>query len=94
MMYMKKFPEKREPFFWNIIACELAGTDKSCSDMDRKVMRPLAYGFLSRAAADVEKENQSVSFSNFPYWDVALRILRGSPMAAEGSRLWKSFYCS
>ena len=52
-MYMKRFPEKREPFFWNIITCELAGTDENSSEMDRKVLRPLAYGFLSKAAADV-----------------------------------------
>lgn len=53
MMYMKKFPSKREPFFWNIITCELAGTHPSSSDIDRKILRPLAYGFLSKASADV-----------------------------------------
>lgn len=62
MMYMKKFPDKREPFFWNIITCELAGTAEDSSEMDRKILRPLAYGFLSRAILEVESGNQSVSF--------------------------------
>lgn len=53
MMYMKRFPDKREPFFWNIITCELAGTDENSSEMDQKILRPLAYAFLSKAAADV-----------------------------------------
>lgn len=52
-MYMKKFPKKREPFFWNIVTCELAGTDELSSELDQKILRPLAYGFLSKAAADV-----------------------------------------
>lgn len=53
MMYMKRFPEKREPFYWNILTCELAGTHQSSSEIDRKILRPLAYGFLSKALADV-----------------------------------------
>lgn len=52
-MYMKKFPEKREPFFWNIVTCELAGSQESASETDKRVLRPLAHGFLSRAAAEV-----------------------------------------
>lgn len=53
MLYMKNFPEKREPFFWNIICCELAGSDQSSSELDRKILRPLALGFLSKAAVEV-----------------------------------------
>lgn len=61
MMYMKKFPSKREPFFWNIITCELAGTHPSSSDIDRKILRPLAYGFLSKASADVVADKVNIS---------------------------------
>lgn len=52
MLYMKNFPEKRVPFFWNIICCELAGSDPFSSELDRKILRPLAFGFLSKAAAE------------------------------------------
>ena len=62
MLYMKKFQEKREPFFWNIVSCELAEMNEKISDTDRKILRPLAYGFLSRAIQEVESENRSVSF--------------------------------
>lgn len=61
MMYMKKFPSKREPFFWNIITCELAGTHPASSDIDRKILRPLAYGFLSKASADVVADKVIIS---------------------------------
>lgn len=62
MLYMKKFQDRREPFFWNILTCELAGTSDKSSDTDRKILRPLAYGFLSRAVQAVDQENQNVSF--------------------------------
>lgn len=57
--YMKKFPQKSEPFFWNIIACALAGTDGYSSESDRKIMSGLAFGFLSKAAADASANNVS-----------------------------------
>jgi hypothetical protein len=63
MMYMKRFPEKREPFFWNVVSCELAGLDGKSSETDRKILRPLAYGFLSRVVADLEVKHPTVSFS-------------------------------
>lgn len=62
MLYMKNFPEKREPFFWNIICCELAGSDQSSSELDRKILRPLAFGFLSKAASEVGKKVRFDSF--------------------------------
>ena len=60
MLYMKKFPEKREPFFWNIVMCELAGTATTSSETDRKILRPLAFGFLSRAILEAESGDRSV----------------------------------
>lgn len=65
MMYMKGFPEKRQPFFWYIVSCELAGLDRKSSDTDRKIIRPLAYRFLSRAVANSEMEYSAVGFSCF-----------------------------
>ena len=59
--YMKKFQEKREPFFWNILTCELAELHEKSSNTERRILRPLAYGFLSRAIREAESENQSVS---------------------------------
>lgn len=56
MMYMKKFPLNREPFYWNIITCELAGTQESATETDQRILRPLAYRFISKAAADVSVE--------------------------------------
>lgn len=53
MMYMKKFPSSRDPFFWNIITCELAGTHKSATETEQTVLRSLAYRFISKAATDV-----------------------------------------
>lgn len=61
MMYMKKFPLNREPFFWNIITCELAGTHKSPTETDQKILRQLAYRFISKAAADVSAEKPASS---------------------------------
>lgn len=58
--YMKKFSQKSEPFFWNIIACALAGNDGCSSESDRKIMNGLAFGFLSKAAADVSTNNVSL----------------------------------
>ena len=62
MMYMRNFPEKRDPFFWNILACELAGSEIDSSDTGQKVLRPLAYRFLSRAILDAETASRSVGF--------------------------------
>lgn len=77
MMYMKKFPEKREPFFWNIITCELAGNDPSASDMDRKVLRPLAFGFLSKAAADAAVKVCLALLYNYCVVNTMLRKVSG-----------------
>lgn len=57
MMYMKKFPLSRDPFFWNIVTCELAGTHALATETDKTILRPLAYRFISKAAADVSEEN-------------------------------------
>ncbi|MCJ1464356.1 hypothetical protein MMC07_002969 [Pseudocyphellaria aurata] len=61
MMYMKKFPLSREPFFWNIITCELARNHTCATETDRNVLGPLAYRFISKAAAEVSEEKPASS---------------------------------
>lgn len=65
-LYMKNFPEKREPFFWNILTYELGAIDATIPDKDRAILRPLAYRFLSRAIEKTESGNQGVSFRLCP----------------------------
>ena len=87
MMYMKKFPLSREPFFWNIITCELAGSHESATETDRTILRPLAYGFISKAAADVSAE--TVIATHFPNFQTSMLKLKVQP-ASSNVRALKS----
>ena len=57
MKYMKNFPKKQDPFFWTILSSFLAGALADISEDDRRILWPLAYRLLSKAAADVPAGN-------------------------------------
>ena len=56
MMYMKRFPYRREPYFWNIISCQIAGDDPNVSESEKAVFKQLAYAFLSKAAINTSAD--------------------------------------
>ena len=53
MKYLKNFPKRQEPFWWTILSSFLAGAPADISEDDRRILWPLAYRLLSKAAADV-----------------------------------------
>ena len=70
MLYQKKFPEKRQPFFMAIVSSHLAATAPTALENDKRIFGALAYRLLAKAASDTV-ENLTTS-------QKAVRVLRSA----------------
>ena len=60
MAYKAHFYDKREPYFWAIVANHLAANDPKAAELDRRVFAGLAYKLCEKAAAEVRSEGERV----------------------------------
>ena len=60
MAYMKHFPNKREPFFWAILANFTASKNPKGLEQEKSLCSAMAYRMAAKAAEDVPIESNKV----------------------------------
>ena len=77
MLYQKNFPQKRQPYYWVIVASYLASVSSTASTIDKKLFGPIACKFIAKAVADAMEACSSLTDKEDPS-KLSSRALRGS----------------